>query len=122
LEECDALTQGKNSVQILHETRSLLLDPQHWTPDHRACDMHGRTCRAEDPRAVAWDLEGAVARISNPFGITPPIIIKALDEAVKEISGRHLNAGYFTDRSRNHNVVIQVIDTAIHMEMLKGMN
>ena len=70
--------------EILRIARMLLSDVRLWAQGARARDIEGHRVQPHDPRAVCWSVSGAIAIASNPHGITPPKIIKLLDEIVKE--------------------------------------
>jgi hypothetical protein len=116
-EHTDSLTSGKSALQILRETRQLLSVKERWTKSARARDQFGNVVRPEDPRAVAWCLEGAVARVCNPFGITPASIMRLLDRTIRII--------YYTEEDVTATVynelmpygsILYLLDEAIFLE------
>lgn len=121
LEECDALTSGKTLVQILEDVRIVLCDPERWTQHVRARDAEGYEVRVEDPEAVCWCIEGAIAVVCNPYGITPPHVLKALDKVVFAIMGRDVGVGYLNDMVM-HEVIMQLLDEAILIEEVRSGN
>ena len=121
LEECSALTSGKTIVQILKDVRTVLYDPERWTQGVRALDAEGNQVRAEDPEAVCWCIEGAIGVVCNPYGVTPPHVLKALDKVVFAMFGRDCGVGYLNDMVE-HEVIIQLLDEAILIEEVRDAN
>jgi hypothetical protein len=90
----DALTGGQTLAEILHKVIVLLDDEDNWCQGVRATDgkvikVHGEEdklhiVKANDPNAVAVSINGAIGRVSNEFGITPPFILDWLDRLVLE--------------------------------------
>ena len=68
----------------LRVVRVLLEDPLLWAQNSRARDAQGRKVRPNDPSAVCWSLNGAIAIASNVRAITPPSLLRFLDSIVRE--------------------------------------
>lgn len=115
--DCDALTSGKSHLQILQETRNLLQDKCRWTTGARARNSLGRAVKVEDPEATSWSIEGAVARVCNPYGITPISILRLLDRAVGVVhqGEKEMTACMYND-ARNYEAVLEMLDVAIVMK------
>lgn len=92
LEGCDTLIGGQTLPEIIHKAIVLIEDPIHWCGAHVACiQTHHKTsdgipylldtaCKINDPRATCLNVEGAVARACNNFGIVPPVLQRQLDQ------------------------------------------
>lgn len=117
LQQCSILTGGKPTLQILKEALELLVDPDRWTKYTRARASDGTPVRPEDPTAVCWCVEGAVAVLSNEYGVLPPQLMKALDRAVWSLSGEYLSAGVYNDKV-THPLVLLLLQEAIQLEEL----
>lgn len=119
-EQCDALTSGKSHLQILQETRDLLSDERRWTKFARARDRAGRSVEVEDPEAAMWSIEGAVARVCNPFGITPISMLRLLDKVVSIVfhTREEVTANMYNDLMR-HELILELLDEAIAIEEVK---
>lgn len=119
IERCDALMCDQTPVEVLYKTRELLSDPDRWVQFVLASDENGYRTKPSDPDAVRWGLEGAVGKVSNPYGIVPPCVLKILDMAVLELYNQDVNCGYFNDNN-DHQQVMNLIDGAISLEIIKG--
>lgn len=84
LDGCSALTNGKAPSEVLLSARYLLGSPSSWTARARALDKHGARVNPSHATAVRWDIEGAVARACNDYGILPPFFTVLLDKAAAE--------------------------------------
>lgn len=120
LESTDVLTSGKNSLQILREVRELLSVEDRWTKGARARDEVGRPVRAEHPNAVAWCVEGAVAKVCNPFGITPFSMMRLLDKTIRIIfrTEEEITASMYNELM-HHDAILYMLDEAILIEEVK---
>ena len=119
-DQCDALTSGKTPLQILRETRAIFGERHRWTKGARARDRNGQWVRPEDPSAASWCLEGAVASVCNPFGISPPSMLKLLDKVVSIIflTEEEVTAGMYNELM-TYEDIIYLLDEAILIEELK---
>lgn len=121
LEDLDSLTDGQSFTTILTKAQSLLSNEDLWCAGAHALDAERHKVRANDPKAIAWSLEGAVALVSNQYGIAPPAILKLLDLAICRmlsvedpgILNTH-DAGWFND-SVDHQDIIAVLELAKEM-------
>lgn len=120
-DQCNALTSGKSSLQILRETRAFLSDESRWTKRALARDQEGYPVRPEDPTAVAWCLEGAVSLACNPFGIVPPSMLKLLDKVVSIIflTEEDITACMYNELADEHSDILYLLDEAILIEEVK---
>jgi hypothetical protein len=71
--------------QTMRAARLLITDVYVWTQHARARDASGRNCKPNDPRACSWSMNGAIAVVSNPHGVTPPFLLRRLDFMVMEL-------------------------------------
>lgn len=55
----------KNGLQILKETREILVDPEKWTCLSFARNKEGNPVTFNDPTAVCWCLEGAMRKVAD---------------------------------------------------------
>jgi len=106
LARCNTLMGGQSPKDILRQAHRLLEDPVHWTRGARARDDNGRTVRPEDPNAVRWCLEGAVALACNDFGILPPYFMVLLDQTAEEDFGHMSGASLFNEHYGHEAVLI----------------
>jgi hypothetical protein len=105
------LTCGQHPAEVLRAAHWLLSNPNCLVVGHRAVDDQGRRVRPEHPSAVAWDLEGAVARASNPWGILCPMFIQLLDQLIVDVFGQDQTAATFSDHN-DHEHVLFLLDIA----------
>lgn len=68
--------------ETLRAARLLITDVLLWTQHARARDGRGRRCAPNDPRATQWSINGAIGVVSNPYGVTPPYLLRRLDMAL----------------------------------------
>ena len=71
--------------KTLRAARMLITDVSLWTQRARARNASYRRCGPNDPEATQWSLNGAIAVVSNPQGVTPPYLLRRLDIAVIEL-------------------------------------
>ena len=81
---------GKSAMRMspsktLRAARTLITDVSLWTQRARARNSSYRRCPPNDPAATQWSLNGAIAIVSNPQGVTPPYLLRRLDLAVIEM-------------------------------------
>lgn len=74
-------------VEALKDARNLLSDIYRWTQNARARDIQGNSVQPASPRAMVWDVEGAVALYSNTRGFLPLSAIVILDRASVQLFG-----------------------------------
>ena len=110
LERCDLLMMGQAPRTILQKAYETIKDPARWTTGAMAVDENNRRVRPNDERAVRWDVEGAVAIASNPYGILAPFFMKLLDEVAEEYG--MFSIGALND-SFQHERVLAVLQEAI---------
>jgi hypothetical protein len=106
----------------LRIARMLLDNPVLWTQNAMARDAKGQRVKPNSPRAVCWSLNGAIAIASNPQGITPPPILRLLDDIVREwgmvspvwLEGPEIweSCDDFNDQ-RPHRFILALLDEAI---------
>ena len=106
LARCNTLMGGKHPKDILRQAHKLLEDPAHWTQGARARDENGRKVRPEDPRAVCWCLESAVAMSCNSYGILPPYFMVLLDQTAEEDFGHVYGAPLFNEHYGHEAIII----------------
>ncbi len=119
-EYTSALTSGKSHLQILRETRALLSEESRWTKGARARDCNQNPVRPEDPAATSWCLEGAVAKVCNPFGIMPFSMMRLLDKTVRIIfhTEEEVGANMYNELMC-HESIVNLLDEAILIEEIK---
>ena len=119
-EHTSALTSGKKPLQILCETRELLSVEQRWTQGARARDVWKNPVRPEDPTAVAWCIEGAVAVVCNPFGITPFSMLRLLDKVVSIVfhTEEEITVSMYNELMY-YEAIVCLLDEAILIEEIK---
>jgi len=79
----EALQQRRPS-DAFYMARELLGDSSRWTQGARARDVEGLPVFPHSPRATRWSMNGALAVVSNPWGITPPRLLQTLDRIARE--------------------------------------
>lgn len=70
--------------RTVQAARMLITDIQLWTQHARARDPRGRKCSPSAYNASQWSLNGAIAVVSNPMGVTPPYFLRRFDRFVVE--------------------------------------
>ena len=110
LERCNRLMLGQSPNVILRKAYDRIKDPDCWTTKAQARDEEGKMVRPDDPRAVRWDVQGAVAISSNPFGILPPWFMVYLDGLAQEEG--ITDVGNYNDIMR-HDVVLGLLVKAV---------
>jgi hypothetical protein len=110
LERCNQLMMGQSPVDILGKAYTTISNPGRWAVGAQALSADGYMVRPHDPRAVAWDVEGAVAMASNSYGILPPYFMLLLDSVAQSYGV--LSIGLLNDSMR-HEVVLEVLEKAI---------
>jgi hypothetical protein len=103
--------RGQTPQSILLRALWVLRDPNRWVSFHRAADVNYNWVPANDPRAVRWSIEGAVAMACNPEGVLPPFFMKLLDEVSLELY-REESVNCLEEYCR-HQHVVQVLQRAI---------
>lgn len=109
--------------EILRIARILLSDPILWAQGARARDVNGVRVKPHHPRAACWSVNGAIAIASNPWGITPPPLLRLLDGIVREwglvqplicVDGFEIweDSDDFNDQ-RPHRFILALLDEAI---------
>jgi hypothetical protein len=86
---------------IFRIVRMLLSDVELWAQGARARDENGEPCKPHSPHACCWSLSGALAIASNPYGVTPPVLLKFLDGIVQEWK---LAQCYFRDPDTGYEI------------------
>jgi hypothetical protein len=109
----NTLTSGKTLVEVLKCARALLDNEEHWAQGARARDERGRNVRPEDPSAVKWCLEGACARVSNNYGITPPDLLALFEQIVRDDYGIEDGNGSWWNDNRDHESMLRLLDDAV---------
>lgn len=109
-ERCNALMGGQEPWEILQNTYDLLSNEACWTQGARARDQEGVPVQPEDPNAVAWDIEGAVAISCNSFGILPPYFMVVLDQVAMEMRCIGVNEA---NEAFTHEGVLELLSRAI---------
>ena len=109
-------------ADTIKAARMLISSPYLWTQNARARDSRGNKCAPNDPDAAQWSLNGAIAVVSNPRGITPTWMLKCLDQLVYDVG--QAKDLYYSDHTflqyscddynddRNHTDVINLMTTA----------
>ena len=80
----------------------------NWCQGKVAVSTDGRCVKTSSPEAVAWSIEGAVAKLSNPQGIAPPNLLWYLDHLVYVLTGRDEGVGWYNDYY-DHGTVIDFL-------------
>jgi hypothetical protein len=94
------LTDEQSLGQILNKTIAILEDPRRWTIEAQARDQHNRKVHIDDPTAVSFSIEGALALASNDIGVVPPPVLRILDQEMLDYCGfeRRAVAGIMEER------------------------
>jgi len=83
----DTTTQLANAYSLMRmrpsdtirAARMLISDGRLWTQGARARTTKGYKCAPNHYEATQWSMNGAIAVVSNPYGITPVAIMQQLD-------------------------------------------
>ncbi len=99
---------------VLQDALEILQDPHKRcrSPFAVAEDEVGQSVRPADPSAVRWSVEGAIAKVSNPYGVLPPYFMVLLDNVICDEFGMHCNVPYFEDHY-GHAEILRVLELAI---------
>jgi hypothetical protein len=83
----DVLLDGKTPEELIRQAEVLIWKPVNYFVDYTAAHrslVDGvvvlEQVKPTDVRANCWNLEGALARVANPWGIVPPGVLRFLDE------------------------------------------
>lgn len=74
------LTGGRSYAQVLTDVRNLLADQDKWNQGTFAVDVEGAPVGPTNPNACRWCLLGALARCSSDLGITPPQLLRYVQD------------------------------------------
>ena len=108
-----ALTSGRSYKDVLLAALFLLQDESKWTQQAHARNRNGTSVRPTSPYAVCWCVLGAVAKVSNRYGIIDPQLIKYLDAFMEwKYPGRFTNFGDFNDY-HTYGVVLGLVKEAV---------
>lgn len=108
-----ALTGGRSYKDVLVAALLLLHEERRWTQHAHARSEDGIAVKPTSPDAVCWCVQGAVAKVSNTFGIIDPQLIRYLDAFMEwKHPGRFTNFGDFNDY-HTYDVVIGLVKEAI---------
>jgi hypothetical protein len=110
LERCNALMQGQDPVTVLRRALEIIREPEQWTPRSRALDANNNPVRPEDPNAVCWCIEGAIALACNNFGILPPYFMLVLDQTSMEYGCDGVN---LLESALDHAGVVEFLERVI---------
>lgn len=92
-----ALTEGQTYKQILQRARHHIEDPNRWTQRAFARNGMGFTVKPRDEHACCWCLLGSVAFCSNSFGLTPPPLLRYMEDMMKHLYGDRFDPHKETD-------------------------
>lgn len=107
-----ALTGGRSHREVLTEAIELISDESRWTQKAHARTATGENVKPRNQQAVCWCGLGAVAKVSNAFGIIDPQLIKYLDAFVEwKHPNRFDGYGDFNDYHA-HEVVLGLLKEA----------
>jgi hypothetical protein len=83
-------------------TRDLIADEDHWTHHTLARTASGKSCDPYDPKASAWCLVGAFARVAGGARNPESVLMELLGE----------NPAFVND-AHGHAAVLALLDRAI---------
>lgn len=98
-------------ARVLLGAIQLLGHYPNWCQGAPAVSADGRRVKPGSPEAVAWGIDGAIGKLSNPIGLIPPNYIWYLDQLVLEKTGRDDGIGWFND-TFDHATIIDFLAEA----------
>ncbi len=107
------LTGGRSYFQILLDARRLLSNHSSWTQGLFARDSNGQPVKPRDAGACCWCLLGAVAACSGDLGITPPPLLRFLEEMMHYIHGDTFPTLGEMNDYLSHELVLEFLDSCI---------
>lgn len=99
---------GQTPQNVLLRALWVLRAPSRWVCFRRAVDANWDAVDVNDPRAVRWSVDGAVAAASNPQGVLAPYFQKLLDEVVLEMYGEDGGINCLEEYC-SHGIVVRVL-------------
>ena len=111
LASCNDLTAGKALRDIFLSVIVLLGEYHNWCQGAYALTSDCRRVKNNSAEAVAWSIEGAIGKLSNPAGIVPPYIIQWLDTLALELTACDQGVGWFND-TFDHGTIIDFLEEA----------
>lgn len=80
----ETILGGNRSAALvtLQSAHDLILDRGRYITHAMSLNAEGKPVKPQDPTAVAWNMEGALARHCNEWGIIPPSILQHVDYCV----------------------------------------
>ena len=115
------LYNGNTLVDILRMARRIITPKESYTSDKLAEDAQGNAVKPLSSEAIKWNVEGALARVSNAHGVTPPDVLQFLDEYMQtylEQSNLNIDPQYFSNFGDfgsfvSHEVLLHFLDSAV---------
>lgn len=80
-----ATTRNSSFKTTLTRTAEILKTPEQWTQGVFARTPEGEPVKPKDPRACSWCLLGALAMVSNEFGIIAPPLLRLIEDVMHSI-------------------------------------
>lgn len=108
-----SLTGGASYRGVLERARGLLGEHERWAQGVFARDVNGVPVKPRDPGACCWCLLGAIAACSNELGISPPALLRYLEETMHfTYKDQFATLGEMNDYV-SHELILAFLDGAI---------
>lgn len=107
------LTSGTSYKGVLERARRVLGEQGRWTQGVFARDGFGEPVKPKEPTACCWCLLGAVATASNDLGISPPALLRYLEEVMHFIYGDQFHTLGEMNDYVSHELITRFLDDAI---------
>lgn len=107
------LTNGRSYAHVLSDARRLISDPNRWAQGVFARDGYGQPVKPLEQTAHCWCLLGGVARCSNDLGITPPELLRFMQEMMHFLYGQQFETLGEMNDYLNHDSVLRFLDQCI---------
>jgi hypothetical protein len=108
--DIDSFLNTPPSDKLLLGVITLIGDYNCWCQDAYAVTADGSKTKPVSPDAVAWDILGAVAKLTRG-GLVPRRVLAFFDYMVLEVTGDDRGVEWFND-AYDHGRVIDFLETA----------
>lgn len=106
------IRRHSESVTLLRYARTLIEEPDRYSQEREALSEKGRPVRAGDPRAVRFNVHGALQRAACVMNIRGP----KLHDAQRSLGNGISNTPDFMPRRNSRRTALAALDEAIRIQ------